>query len=165
MDWSADQIKTLITMWEDGKSEKQIAETMRLSRNAVAGKLNRLRAAGVQFSRRCCTQPKLKRKRVRKPRVRNPAEPRPPPPPRPARFVPYDAPRPCSLFDLDATRCHWPYGHPDEEGFYFCGGEAADGRPYCPRHCAEAYETLEDRERRRNVHSPVPDNAAVSRAA
>ena len=35
--------------------------------------------------------------------------------------------------------CHWPIGHPREEGFHFCGKPAEAARPYCGEHCAVAY--------------------------
>ena len=35
--------------------------------------------------------------------------------------------------------CHWPIGHPREEGFHFCGKPAEAARPYCEEHCAVAY--------------------------
>jgi GcrA cell cycle regulator len=35
--------------------------------------------------------------------------------------------------------CNWPIGAPKEEGFRFCDGVAADGKPYCKAHCEVAY--------------------------
>jgi hypothetical protein len=35
--------------------------------------------------------------------------------------------------------CMWPHGHPNEEGFHFCGAKPFPGKPYCGEHCAIAY--------------------------
>jgi len=36
--------------------------------------------------------------------------------------------------------CRWPIGHPNKPGFRFCGEPAIEGKPYCGRHCALAYQ-------------------------
>jgi GcrA cell cycle regulator len=42
--------------------------------------------------------------------------------------------RPCSLMELTADTCRWPVGDPGQPGFYFCGAQPADDKPYCWRH-------------------------------
>jgi GcrA cell cycle regulator len=44
-----------------------------------------------------------------------------------------------TIMDLTFGNCHWPVGHPSDAGFFFCGGAAAKGRPYCASHCNVAY--------------------------
>lgn len=38
------------------------------------------------------------------------------------------------------STCLWPIGHPDEEGFHFCGGSAETNKPYCTTHCNVAFK-------------------------
>ncbi len=46
-----------------------------------------------------------------------------------------------SLLELTDKVCKWPIGHPDEEGFHFCGAPVNVGTPYCLEHCAVAYQS------------------------
>ena len=41
--------------------------------------------------------------------------------------------------DLTDRMCRWPFGHPEEPEFRFCGKQRIAGRPYCAEHCALAY--------------------------
>jgi GcrA cell cycle regulator len=45
-----------------------------------------------------------------------------------------------TLLDLNDRICKWPIGHPDEPDFHFCGKPVSPGFPYCPEHCALAYQ-------------------------
>ncbi len=44
-----------------------------------------------------------------------------------------------NLYGLTANNCHWPVGDPRNAEFFFCGGKAVEGRPYCASHCRVAY--------------------------
>jgi GcrA cell cycle regulator len=46
--------------------------------------------------------------------------------------------RPCSLLELDDSRCHWPLGDAEAVATMFCGGDAVPGRRYCPHHLRRA---------------------------
>ena len=35
--------------------------------------------------------------------------------------------------------CKWPFGHPGEKDFRFCGSPALVNKPYCPEHYQIAY--------------------------
>jgi GcrA cell cycle regulator len=35
--------------------------------------------------------------------------------------------------------CQWPLGDPSAMDFKFCGAPIEPGRPYCARHCEQAY--------------------------
>lgn len=39
--------------------------------------------------------------------------------------------------------CQWPFGHPGEEGFHFCGEATFGGFSYCREHVARAYRVPE----------------------
>lgn len=45
-----------------------------------------------------------------------------------------------SLLELSDKVCRFPLGHPEEEGFSFCGKPVQPGYPYCPEHCAVVYQ-------------------------
>ena len=44
-----------------------------------------------------------------------------------------------NVFDFTGPSCLWPFGHPGEEDFHFCGAPPLSGKPYCANHCAVAY--------------------------
>lgn len=61
------------------------------------------------------------------------------------RPTPGEEPEPQDVVRLDSLRagmCSWPIGNPGETGFHFCGEVAVGGKPYCGRHCAMAYVTI-----------------------
>ena len=39
----------------------------------------------------------------------------------------------------DMTGCRWPFGHPGDDDFCFCGEPPVPGKPYCLKHCMVAY--------------------------
>jgi GcrA cell cycle regulator len=41
---------------------------------------------------------------------------------------------PCSIIELDRSRCHWPLGGLHDTAAQFCGGAAASGHRYCRHH-------------------------------
>jgi hypothetical protein len=45
----------------------------------------------------------------------------------------------CTLLQLTSGVCKWPFGEPASPDFFFCGGDAVDGKPYCAGHCRVAY--------------------------
>lgn len=45
----------------------------------------------------------------------------------------------CTLLQLSSGVCKWPFGEPQTPDFFFCGGVAVDGKPYCAGHCRVAY--------------------------
>ncbi|MBV9859273.1 MAG: global cell cycle regulator GcrA-like protein [Alphaproteobacteria bacterium] len=47
-------------------------------------------------------------------------------------------PRP-NPFDMRGPACLWPFGHPGDDDFHFCGAHPVPGRPYCATHAAVAY--------------------------
>jgi GcrA cell cycle regulator len=46
---------------------------------------------------------------------------------------------PCQVIDLESRSCRWPFGDPQQPGFYFCGAVIAGDGPYCPTHRPQAY--------------------------
>ncbi len=43
--------------------------------------------------------------------------------------------------------CKWPFGHPGDEDFYFCGKTVITGKAYCGEHCLLAYRKKETNNR------------------
>jgi len=35
--------------------------------------------------------------------------------------------------------CQWPHGDPKKKNFHYCGDTTVKGRPYCHKHCDQAY--------------------------
>src|SRR5439155_19625057 len=52
-----------------------------------------------------------------------------------------------SLLELSEATCHWPVGDPSSPDFFFCGGKALAGLPYCAHHSRIAYQPAADRRR------------------
>jgi GcrA cell cycle regulator len=47
----------------------------------------------------------------------------------------------CTLLQLNSGVCKWPFGEPASPDFFFCGGDAIEGKPYCAEHCRLAHKT------------------------
>lgn len=112
MAWTESDVKLLEALWSEGRSAREIAGKLGVTRNAVIGKANRL---GLSHS---SAAPARRRQTVTK-LERNP--------------------RPSSPLDLTERMCRWPIGHPGERDFHFCGNAHVPGRPYCEAHCELAY--------------------------
>jgi GcrA cell cycle regulator len=51
-------------------------------------------------------------------------------------------------FDMNGPSCLWPFGHPNDDDFHFCGARPLAGRPYCANHAAVAYIQPKDEKSR-----------------
>jgi GcrA cell cycle regulator len=157
--WTDDRVEQLKKLWEGGLSASQIAaELGNVTRNAVIGKVHRLGLSGRAKS------PSSAAPRPRKPR---PAQqmvrmPRPiargntalahnyevemePDPIAIDNVIPIS--QRLQLVELNDATCHWPVGDPASADFYFCGGKAVAGAPYCAHHSRIAYQPAADRRR------------------
>jgi GcrA cell cycle regulator len=59
-----------------------------------------------------------------------------------------------SLLELNEATCHWPVGDPSSPDFFFCGGKALAGLPYCAQHSRVAYQPAADRRRQTAKSTP-----------
>src|SRR5438445_643574 len=157
--WSDDRVEQLKKLWEAGHSASQIAaELGNVTRNAVIGKVHRLGLSGRAKSptsaapRQRKARPAQQMMRVSRPvsrgntalahafEVEMEADP-----------VTYDNVVPMnqrlSLLELNEATCHWPVGDPSSPDFFFCGGRALSGLPYCAQHSRVAYQPAADRRR------------------
>ena len=130
--WSDAELAQLLDLNNQGLSASDISARMGKSRNAILGKLFRLR--GGRTGNRKVSVAKIPRG-VKLPPVR--------------RFNYTDQPAlpPISLADgagiaitdLQTGMCKWPIGDPKQSDFRFCGHPQHEGKPYCTAHCAVAY--------------------------
>lgn len=161
MNWTDDRVEQLKKLWESGLSASQIAaELGNITRNAVIGKVHRLGLSGRAKSPSSAVP---RQRKVRAPqhmmRISRPmargntalahvyeTEPEQDP----VAFdnvVPMNQRR--TLLELTEDTCHWPVGDPGSTEFFFCGGKALGGLPYCAHHSRVAYQPAGDRRRDR----------------
>ena len=165
--WSEDRVELLKKLWEQGLSASQIATQLAqgVTRNAVIGKVHRLRLAGRATQPRS-TAPRGTRK-TREPSIpgRSPSmptaganalklyaqhapRPLPMPEPKPLRLVDNNKDGRITILHLSDKTCKWPIGDPMREDFCFCGHGPRDGSPYCEYHARLAYQPPQSRMRR-----------------
>ncbi|MBV9532527.1 MAG: GcrA family cell cycle regulator [Bradyrhizobium sp.] len=157
--WSSERVEQLKKSWEAGLSASQIAaELGNVTRNAVIGKVHRLGLSGrAKSPSSAAPRPRKPRPAQHTMRASRPVsrgntalarafeiEPENDP-------VAYDNVVPLSqrlsLLELSQGTCHWPVGDPASPDFFFCGGKALAGLPYCAHHSRIAYQPAADRRR------------------
>lgn len=125
-------------LWQSGWSAGQIGKELGLSRNAVIGRICRMGLSRneakptVHATYPANRKPAIRTGSISKTKIKAMEKPKPiaeplAPPPR----------APVPLMDLEPHHCRWPIGA--GEAVLFCGSGRLVGRPYCPRHCGEAY--------------------------
>lgn len=164
--WSEDRVELLKKLWEQGLSASQIALQLAqgVTRNAVIGKVHRLRLAGRATAPRN-TAPRNARK-SREPSIpgRSPSMPTaganalkyhyappramPLPEPKPLRLIDNVKDGRITILHLNEKTCKWPIGDPMRQDFCFCGHGPRDGSPYCEYHARLAYQPPQSRMRR-----------------
>ena len=149
MSWTDERVELLKKLWSEGLSASRIAAQLGgVTRNAVIGKVHRLRLSGRVKSASAAASRKTSSSFhiVRRSRASirgNTAL---------AHVCDYDAEatpemieniipigQRCSLVELTQQTCHWPIGDPGSSDFVFCGGNTVAGLPYCAYHCRIAY--------------------------
>lgn len=161
--WDDARVKELIALFETGLSAGQIAKQMGFtSRNAVIGKLSRLRKSqliGPSKNAPCRPSNGVSGAKTYRP----PRPIAPPRPPRPyvKRDTPANYPKPSGehaarLIDLKPDRCRWiesDFLNGDGAEQFMCGEPVKiEGKPYCGHHHALAYwsETPSETKRRKD---------------
>ena len=157
--WTEERVEWLKKMWAEGLSASQMAYRLGdVTRNAVIGKVSRLKLTGRDVPPRL-TRSKKDYRKARNERLRAERAERP-------HFGPsvnsdlkslrealrnmdaepddiginrlvinHDDPS----RELKHTSCRWPLGDPGHEDFHFCGRDKLDGLPYCTHHAMIAY--------------------------
>lgn len=132
--WTDARVEILKDRWRQGWSAGNIAAELLISRNAVIGKIDRMRLtreAGPRAARKSRAATPGRTTPFRAPK------PKPLPPPEPSA-APLNG---ISLFDLTNETCRWPKGLVGAADFCFCGRPDADlstGKPYCAEHTKRA---------------------------
>jgi|SRR5687767_15168124 len=161
MSWTEEKVTVLTTLRDQGYSCSQIGDVIGMSRNAVIGKVHRLKLSAPRKEKRSGmlkptrrSETGLLRKRVLTPRpleMRRLAEKmhavelHPP-----AALLPTVPPSEqgvpgVSLLDLQPHHCRWPIGEVGAADFHFCGDHRVEGRPYCSAHCRLAFTGISPR--------------------
>ena len=68
----------------------------------------------------------------------------------------FEPENPKQLEELDDNTCKWPIGHPNEEGFYFCGRTSLKDFSYCKLHLLYAFQPKNKKEDVVDKDSEVP---------
>ncbi len=168
MNWTDERVELLRKLWSEGLSASQIAAQLgAVSRNAVIGKVHRLKLAGRG---RTSAAPARTKKVATATKPASGAAVRPIRPVhassganalqtvfeaepvtrtvyRPSENVVVPISRQLSLTQLTERTCKWPNGDPLTEEFNFCGNEAGEVGPYCAYHAKLAYQPASERRR------------------
>jgi GcrA cell cycle regulator len=128
MHWTDQETTTLINLWPT-TSVAQIAARLQRSRNSICKKAQRLRLDGASKLFEVPPRKPLALP-ARIPKSRLQTMQTKPLPPLDDSF----AMDPCSLIELDRTRCHWPLGDAGAVALQFCGGQSVPGQHYCAHH-------------------------------
>ena len=141
--WTTDRIEKLKTCLDAGFSCAEIAREIGVTRNAVIGKISRLKLTRVKNAMAGARERRLATGAPR-PRVVTQHQIlmalRATPEPLASELSNGSAHR-CSLFELGQEKCRWPISEPGAEEFCFCGDQPVSGLPYCPAHARIAYHS------------------------
>lgn len=139
--WTDDRIDLLRKLAADGLSAGMIGYELRVSRNAVIGKLHRLGLApiGKKVMARPRKPPTIKTRRhgFNRPRVLALALAEAPI----IDLPPDESPDACTIAQLTAESCRWPLNDPTRDMLY-CGAQKLDCSSYCARHARIAYRPV-----------------------
>ena len=142
--WTTERIELLKGGFEAGLSCRQIAVQIGVSRNAVIGKLSRLKLA--RDTGGIARPPKQEGVQRRRPRagqrLRQIMLKMPSGELRPCEIEePIHNGHTCSLMELSKATCRWPISTPGLADFCFCGNPPIEGLPYCVGHSRMAYRS------------------------
>lgn len=156
MIWSDKQIALLKKLWPQGLPAGQIADEIGVGRNAVVGKARRLglgehsgstRNLQLRAAQRVTPQksgPVSTRLKIRGRHGAFGAGLELQVAPSILPLMPDGSNIPPAqrrtLLQLKPGVCKWPFGEPQSHDFFFCGGDAIEGKPYCAGHCRVAYQ-------------------------
>ncbi|MCG7507695.1 GcrA family cell cycle regulator [Mesorhizobium retamae] len=177
MNWTDERVELLRKLWSEGLSASQIAAQLGgVSRNAVIGKVHRLKLSGRG---RTTAAPARQKKApaansgasasksttraaassshrhvtasvgATALQVQFDAEPVARQYLRPVENVVVPISRRLQLTELTERTCKWPNGDPLTEEFHFCGNDAGESGPYCAYHSRIAFQPASERRRLR----------------
>ena len=168
--WTDERVELLRKLWADGLSASQIAAQLGgVSRNAVIGKVHRLKLSSRGRSTAGASRPKKANSSIGVMKSVTRAVARPMPASigatalkaqfdiepvvrhvvRPIENIVVPISRHLTLIQLNERTCKWPNGDPLSEDFHFCGNDSADTGPYCAYHSRIAFQPASERRRSR----------------
>lgn len=149
-DWTPARVAHVTEQWAAGLSAGEIAMQVGVTRSKVMGKIHRL---GLPTRKVVTRAPRLPTPRRAKSEngkdgaatqyINKPRSPQSPPVEQPANTIPRKQRK--TLMELTETTdparttCRYPYGDPQDKGFFFCGAETLPSKPYCSGHYKLAY--------------------------
>lgn len=166
--WTDERVELLRKLWSEGLSASQIAAHLGgVSRNAVIGKVHRLKLSSRGRATTAAARPKKQavshsatRSVSRTATVTRVAtatvgatalqvqfDVEPYVRPRQQENVVVPISRRLQLIQLNERTCKWPNGDPLTEEFHFCGNDSAESGPYCNYHARVAFQPASERRR------------------
>ncbi len=169
MIWTDERVELLRKLWAEGLSASQIAAKLGgVSRNAVIGKVHRLKLSGRG---RTTSAPARQKKPAQSATAKAASRPMSSGRSAPSSMgatalqAQFDAEpqariiersnesivvpisRNLQLIQLNERTCKWPIGDPLAENFHFCGNDCAEAGPYCRYHARIAFQPASERRR------------------
>lgn len=164
MNWTDERVELLKKLWSEGFSASQIATQLgSVSRNAVIGKVHRLKLTGRAKTTAQAAKPKRKTVATENETVKMStrtvtrtvgatalkaeylaeavADTRP------IEEVVVPISRRLKLVQLTERTCKWPIGDPLHEDFHFCGHNSEESTPYCTYHARIAFQPSAEKRR------------------
>ncbi|MBR46224.1 MAG: hypothetical protein CMM31_07055 [Rhodospirillaceae bacterium] len=132
--WTPELIAEVTRLWGEGLTTAEIGKQVGVTKNAVVGKAHRLGlpprpspirrngSGGGGSTGRSAGGSGNSGTRAPRPVAKAPVKP--------VRHL---------ALSTSGARCKWPFGHPGEADFHFCGSLALVNKPYCPEHYQMAY--------------------------
>ena len=117
--WTPERIAESTRLWGEGLTTAEIGKVVGVSKNAVVGKAHRLGLPARPSP--------IRRNNGNSTPVSRPVAKAPP---KPVRQI---------ALSTSGACCKWPFGHPGDADFHFCGSPALVNKPYCPEHYQMAY--------------------------
>ena len=160
MSWNEQNVSQLRELWDQGLPTSQIGKILNFTKNAVVGKAHRI---GLE------RRPSPIKRRIMKPDRKKARAPLMPSLSfdtnieNSENFNNGESIKYTAKDKFIAKRllnnnknfgCEWPFGHPNEAGFNYCGLDKEEGKPYCSKHCQKAYiapEKMKSNFGRRNI--------------
>ena len=133
MSWTTEKEIKLKELWKKGHTASKIAEILGdTTRNAVIGKAHRLSLQARAVSKKRSAKVNGENNNTQGFKTQKLG--------RKAKFKAllldknFEQENPKKLEELTDLTCRWPFGHPYEKKFYFCGRKPLEKFPYCKLH-------------------------------
>ena len=144
--WPRERVERLTELAPSASCTGDLAVALEVSKNAIIGKLHRMRRRGQVIETNFTGKTGRPRTAVESRVIHKPAmmppKPRrglpPPDPVRPEPALEIFTMRRLTLLQLGPRTCRWPVGDPGDPACYFCGNKT-DHQVYCPVHHALAH--------------------------